>query len=161
MWNAKAVADKTWDNFKTHFLAAQTELRTQQQATSGHHGYGHWVQEEDQENSTALALTTLAESTMHKRTAFAALAEVNTNLTTKQLETALKAITSMQTSQQTSNNTRPPRKVHKPHDGYCWSHSFRISAKHNSDTCKLPKTGHKKEANKDNMMGGSTEGQGT
>ena len=25
-WNAKAEADKTWDNFKTHFLLAQTEL---------------------------------------------------------------------------------------------------------------------------------------
>jgi hypothetical protein len=159
-WNAKAVADKTWDNFKTHFLAAQTELRTQQQATSGRHGYGHWVQEEDQENSTALAIATLAESAIQERTAFAAISEVNTNLT-KQLEIALKAITAMQTSQPTSNKTKPPRKEHKPHDGYCWSHGFHISAKHNSGTCKFPKTGHKKEANKDNMMGGSTEGQGT
>ena len=36
-WNIKPTAEKTWDNFKIHFLAAQEQFRIQQ--TTQHSGY--------------------------------------------------------------------------------------------------------------------------
>jgi len=41
---------------------------------------------------------------------------------------------------------------------YCWSHGFRVSAKHNSKNCKAPKDGHKRNATASNMLNGSKVG---
>jgi hypothetical protein len=158
IWNAKPVADKTWENFKIHFLEAQTELRTQQQATSGRHGYGNWA-EENKENETAAAIAKLAEATIQDQGAFCALAEANTNLS-KQLEEAIKCITSF-TAKQGQGKENADKRKHTPNTNYCWSHGFRVGKDHTSTTCKFPKEGHKKEATITSMLGGSTAGEGT
>lgn len=158
-WNAKPVADKTWENFKLHFLEAQTELRTQQQATSGRHGFGNWA-EEDKENETAIAITKLAEATIQDQGAFSALAEANTNLS-KQLEEAIKFITAFQAKEGQGKENKTPRIKHTPNTNYCWSHGYRVGKEHTSTTCKFPKEGHKKEATRANQLGGSTAGEGT
>jgi hypothetical protein len=44
------------------------------------------------------------------------------------------------------------------HDGYCWTHGYDVAPAHNSETCKHPRPGHKRNATKDNMQGGSTIG---
>jgi hypothetical protein len=160
-WNAKPAADKTWSNFKLHFFEAQTEHRAQERNTTGRQGYGHWCQEvkENQmaQEHAAAALANLAEASATDRTALATLAATNQNLTS-QLESALKAISDLQTLLKNGKG-RPARGQHEPHDCYCWTHGYRVSKGHTSQTCKFPNEGHKREATKHNIMGGSTAGQ--
>eukprot|EP00957_Ditylum_brightwellii_P051521 3906495-Ditylum_brightwellii.AAC.1 len=40
-------------------------------------------------------------------------------------------------------------------NGYCWSHRHRVTCGHNSQSCKKPKDGHRREATQANTMGGS------
>lgn len=42
-------------------------------------------------------------------------------------------------------------------NGYCWSHGYKVTKNHNSNTCRTRKDGHKEEATRANTMGGSTE----
>jgi hypothetical protein len=61
--------EQTWDNFKTAFLNAQTELRLQQQATSSRTGFSAFAN--DKENQTTDALANLAKATAADHHAFA------------------------------------------------------------------------------------------
>jgi hypothetical protein len=45
-------------------------------------------------------------------------------------------------------------------DGYCWSHGYRCAPGHSSLTCRHQLPGHKKEATRRNIMGGSTANKG-
>lgn len=47
-WNNKALAEQTWDNFKSFFLIAQTNLMYSRRATAGRQGYGHLAQQHHQ-----------------------------------------------------------------------------------------------------------------
>jgi hypothetical protein len=154
-WNTKAAADKTWDEFKTFFLHAQSELRLQQQATSARTGFSNYVNEqENQENATHEALTNLAAAQAADRQAFCQIVTNNSELA-DQLRTALKDITSLKDLV----NNRPPPRQRKQHNSYCWTHGFRVSAEHNSANCKNPGNGHQTTATKDSIMGGSTAGK--
>jgi hypothetical protein len=42
-------------------------------------------------------------------------------------------------------------------DNYCWSHGYKVSKSHISQSCNLPKDGHKREASKAKNMGGCKE----
>jgi hypothetical protein len=156
IWNAKLAANKTWDEFKTFFLHAQSELRLQQQATSARTGFANYVNENDnQENATSEALTNLATAQAADRQAFCQIVTNNSELA-EQLRTALKDITSLK--ELVSN--RPQPRPRQKHNSYCWTHGFRVAAKHNSTNCKNPGSGHQASATKDNNMGGSTAGKG-
>jgi hypothetical protein len=151
-WNAKAVADKTWDKLKTFFLHAQSELRLQQQATSARTGFSNFVNEqENQENATANALTNLATAQAADRQAFCQIDTTNSELA-EQLRTALKGIASLKDLV----NNRPPPCQQKQNNSYCWTHGFCVAAEHNSTNCKNQGSGHQTSATKDNIMGGST-----
>ena len=39
-------------------------------------------------------------------------------------------------------------------EGYCWLHGFKVCLDHNRGNCGSPQSGHKKEANRANIMGG-------
>ena len=43
--------------------------------------------------------------------------------------------------------------------GYCWTHGYRVVCGHNSANCKRKLQGHKDNATRDNIMGGSTRGR--
>eukprot|EP00957_Ditylum_brightwellii_P078268 5951035-Ditylum_brightwellii.AAC.1 len=54
----------------------------------------------------------------------------------------------------------PARQEHNTPRGYdrnwyCWSHGYRVTQGHNSQTCKKPKKGHRREATWSNTLGGS------
>ena len=40
-------------------------------------------------------------------------------------------------------------------EGYCWTHGFKCRKGHTSATCGTPHMGHKREATRRNIMGGS------
>ena len=42
---------------------------------------------------------------------------------------------------------------------YCWTHGFICSDGHTSTTCSRPAQGHKREATRENIMGGSERGK--
>ena len=84
LWCNKQPNDKTWANFKTHFLEAQRDLRLQQQTTQSAGFHAHYInqyQDENKENETATALANLATATAADRQAFTALVTTNTSLT--------------------------------------------------------------------------------
>ena len=58
-------------------------------------------------------------------------------------------------------NPRPGRNnnTYRDNGNYCWTHGYRVGNKHNSETCKNPAPGHKKEATRANTMGGSERGK--
>ena len=63
-----------------------------------------------------------------------------------------------------SNSSKPPTPPTSEwapvKNGYCWSHGFRVAHNHSSLTCRFPNPGHKKEADRRDIMGGSTKNQG-
>jgi len=158
-WKAKPEADKTWDAFKIFFLTAQTELREQQQATSGRSGfsaYGH-DNGQDKENQVAEALANLGAAQETDRQAFCQLATTNSDLA-DQLKMALGEITSLKNLMITIKPATNITRTRQPNNNYCWTHGFRVAADHTSKTCKNPKPGHQETATKANQMEGSTAG---
>ena len=150
LWRPKLPADKTWANFKTHFLEAQRDLQLQQQTTQQagfHANYANSHQEE-----TAAALANLAKATASDRQAFAALVTTNGNLT-KQLNDALNEIKTLKKRLAGKNRS------YEPNNNYCWTHGYRVHKDHTSATCKNPAAGHQHDATRDNPMGGSTQGK--
>ena len=57
-----------------------------------------------------------------------------------------------------NNNNNNNRSGPRNHDSYCWTHGFQVGRYHTSETCRTPAEGHKKEATKDNRLGGSEAG---
>lgn len=161
LWNRKPDADKTWINFKAHFLEAQRELRLQQQ-TSKQAGFNQanlMTQEKEnyyqQHRETAEALANLATATSTDRQAFAALATTNENLS-QQLKDALQEIKDLKAKLAKTRRTPP---AYRTHNNYCWTHGFRVTGTHTSATCTRPAEGHKKEATAENTMGGNQRGK--
>lgn len=159
LWNRKPDADKTWVNFKTHFLEAQRELRLQQQTTkqAGYQANLSYQQEnvEQQHRDTAEALANLATATSTDRQAFAALAVTNENLS-QQLKEAMQEIKDLKAL--VAKGKRTPT-MYRKNNNYCWTHGYRVTENHTSATCNKPAEGHKKEATRANTMGGNQRGK--
>ena len=43
--------------------------------------------------------------------------------------------------------------------GYCWTHGFRVTKQHSSQTCSKPAAGHQNTATRQNILGGSEAGK--
>ena len=106
----------------------------------------------------------LAAATATNRATLAALTSTNGHLTKQLTEVTnnlTKALDKIQRLYNTVKNDplyqlNPPTFDPKVLCQYCWSHGFRIVArKHNSQTYKASKDGHKKEDTAINKMGGS------
>jgi hypothetical protein len=154
-WDKQQTTDKTLTNFKTHFLLAQRTLRLQQQ-TSQQAGYhSNSAQADDKDSDTAETLSCLSSAAESDRQSFAALLTNNNDLATK-LTAAMAAITALQQQ----STYKPKTNTHRTKNtSYCWTHGFKVSRVHNSESCQNPAAGHQKTANRSNLMGGSTAGQ--
>jgi hypothetical protein len=86
-WNAKPANEKIWENFKTHFLAAQETLRMQQETAQqgGFHGANamqHAITQQMYEEQS-VALANLATATSSDRKALETLTNTVANLTSE------------------------------------------------------------------------------
>ena len=172
-WRRLPQAQKTWQNFKVMFTEAHQDYR--QSHAQSHNPYmanaavlaSSPGPDDLLPQETTNALANLAVATATDRAALAALTSTNETLT-KQLEEVTKNLTkaldklhrveNTVTNSSSSSHHITSTIDHKLLRPYCWSHGFRVGRKHNSQTCKAPKPGHKKDAIATNMMGGSELG---
>jgi hypothetical protein len=151
-WRRRPTADKTWINFQTDFSEAAQDLResTSTSQASGYHGANAAIEENTRfQEETAAALANLATATASDRSTLASV--------TAALESANAEIVSLK------RQLKPKSRQHTPfgdgnrfkHGNYCWSHGFRCGKEHTSANCKWPMAGHRKDATKENKLGGS------
>jgi hypothetical protein len=159
-WNEKHLIEKTWTQFKSHFAASHHQhkkMHGESAETSGYHSDNAAVgQTEDQmAEATIGALANLATATAADRGVVVTLTQANARLV-KQLEEnsnellELKALIKKERAEK-----RGQRSFNPSPNNYCWTHGYKVGNTHTSLTCKLPKTGHKKEATRADNMGGS------
>ena len=162
-WDDRPAAEKTWLNFKSHFLEAAHKLALRRQTAQGH-GFHHANHLATSEPTMDL-LANLAQAQVADRdtqlTLNATIATLSTQL---QNQTAL--ITQLQTQLTAALAAKAPapdkdKKPKKPkdHGSYCWTHGYHVAANHTSATCRAPIDGHQAAATRDNPMGGSTKGK--
>ena len=181
-WLKKPPADKTWQNFKTHFLAAQEQMRMQQSAQqTGYYGTildNHIHQQCLQiEEATRLQCEKIEQATQDMLTAIkttdndmSTLTHTTTSHSANASQTQLdrfeemfniltKRIDQLEHRPAPSTSSTRPRRQRKDHGGYCWTHGYLVVPSHTSQTCKNKKPGHKDEATRVNNMGGSQFGK--
>ena len=160
-WTAKPEPEKTWTNFKTHFLDAQEQFRLQQ--TAKHSGYLGYLLDQ-QLNEKCMPILEAANSIVTASTAreeeLSTLSATHTAYSAQQskltdiIETLRKEVAELKEQTKKTRNTRRLNP-----NGYCWSHGYKVGPGHNSKTCNKRKPGHKEEATRDNPMGGSEAGK--
>lgn len=157
-WNRRPAIEKTWANFKLHMAQAQAEL-IEEQATAMRGGYGHAANAALQLEAATEALANLATATAMDRTTLANMTNMikEKDAQIKKLLEAAKTSAKATGEVRTKGNTKPPPDP----NGYCWKHGYRVCVGHNSMTCSNAATDpeHKKEATRENNMGGSQRGK--
>ena len=137
------MADKTWDNFTSFFLIAQTNRMFSRRATAGRQGYGHWAQKQaansDKEidNGLTEALELLATAANDDRTAFATISSSNQQLTS-QLTEAMKRLGDLENQLNQKGggeqNKKPLTYTVPNNKNYCHTHGYIIADDHTSAT---------------------------
>jgi hypothetical protein len=161
-WNEKHTIEKTWTQFKSHFAAAyrqHKQMQGESTPTAGYHSENASVApteyQMDEATIGALANLATATATAADRGVVAALTQANARLA-KQLEEnsnelrELKALINQERSAKRFQRSFNPSTANK-----CWTHGFKLGSTRTSLTCKTQKPGHKKEATRENNMGGS------
>ena len=161
-WTEKPDGEKTWINFKTHFLAAQEQFRLQQ--TTKHSGFFSYLIEKTV-NDKCTPILDAANSILTATTASdddpSTLTNTHTAYTTQhhELKTIIdnlrKEVAQLK-EQATKKKTRTPR---KDRGGYCWSHGYLVHPDHTSITCRSKKPGHQDDATWEDNKGGSQWGK--
>jgi hypothetical protein len=162
-WQSRAVAEKTWAQFKIDFATSHREFRLTNQTAqqSGFHSANMMIEQGRPEsmNDTAEAIAQLATATASDRSTVATLTTTNSKLAT-QLEAANALIAQLKNEISTlKNKIKPAWQGQRPvrttnNDSYCWSHGYQVAKSHTSDTCNMKKSGHQDAAIKSNTMGG-------
>jgi hypothetical protein len=162
-WQSRAIAGKTWAQFKLDFATAHREFRLTNQTAhqSGFHSANMMIEQGHDETmqDTVDAIAQLATATASDRGTVATLTTTNAKLAT-QLEAAHAQIAQLKNEIATLKNKIKPdwqgqRTVKtKNNDSYCWSHGYQVARSHTSVTCNMKKSGHQDAANKSNPMGG-------
>jgi hypothetical protein len=162
-WQSRAIAEKTWAQFKIDFATAHREFRITNQTAqqSGFHSANMMIEQGRTESmhGTAEAITQLATATASDRSTVATLTTTNAKLAT-QLEAANALITQLKNEIATlKNKIRPAWQVQRTvrttnNDSYCWSHYYQVAKSHTSATCNMKRSGHQDAAIKSNTMGG-------
>lgn len=176
-WLARPAHERTWVNFKEHFLQAQSHLQRIQ--ATGHNNaignFGHSANTvinadslsqlirnavvevaaplmlQQQPSQVSSAMSTTSELTDHH----AALAATNASLT-EQLQLALTELQKLKTTVSNLSRARQPTTSNKQPTGYCWSHGVTYNpTPHTSENCQKPRDGHQREATDTNRKGGS------
>jgi hypothetical protein len=162
-WQSRAIAGKTWEQFKIDFATAHREFcltnHTAQQ--SGFHSANMMIEQGHDESmqDTVDAIAQLATAMTSDRGTVATLTTTNAKLAT-QLEAAHAQIAQLKNEIATlKNKIKPawqgqgPVKTTK-HDSYCWSYGYQVAKSHTRAKCNMKKNGHQDAANKSNTMGG-------
>jgi hypothetical protein len=162
-WQSRAIAGKTWAQFKLDFATAHREFRLTNQTAhqSGFHSANMMIEQGRDESmqDTVDAITQLATATASDRGTVAAMTTTNAKLAT-QLEAAHTQIAQLKNEIATlKNKIKPAWQGQRPvkttnNDSYCWSHGYQVAKSHTSATCNIKKSGHQDAANKSNIMGG-------
>jgi hypothetical protein len=162
-WQSRAIARKTWAQFKLDFATAHREFRLTNQSAhqSGFHIANMMIEQgrEETMQNTVDAIAQLATAMASDRGTVATLTTTNDKLTT-QLEAAQAQISQLKNEIATSQNKiKPDWQGQRPiktmnNDSYCWSHGYEVAKSHTSATCNMKKSGHQDAANKSNPMGG-------
>jgi hypothetical protein len=133
-WRQLIETDKTWARLKTHFKAADTDLRlTTTSNSAGFQGAANLVTE----STTDAPETALAASQAALATSQAAL--------TAAIQGQANAISH-------PTNTTPAPTVAR---SYCWTHGSSRNLRHTSATCNNKADDHQDTATLNNKMGGS------
>jgi hypothetical protein len=110
--------------------------------------------DEDLEGAAIDAFSNLATATAVDHGIFATLTEANSHLT-KQLEEGSQTLKEIRALLRKDGKDRIYRKTFAPpNDNYCWTHGYKIARNHTIENCLYTKNEHKREANKDNNLGG-------
>jgi hypothetical protein len=162
-WQSRAIAGKTWAQFKLDFATAHREfcLTNQTAQQSGFHIDNMMIEQGSDESmqDTVKAIAHLATATASDRGTVATLTTPNAKLAT-QLEAAQALISQLKNEIATLiNKIKPACQGQRPiqttnNDSYCWSHGYQVAKSHTSATCNMKKSGHQDAANKNNTMGG-------
>jgi hypothetical protein len=163
VWQSRAIAAKTWAQFKIDFATAYREFRLTNQTAqqSGFHSANMIIEQgrDDSMQETAEAIAQLATATASDRGTVATLTTTNAKLE-NQLEAAHALITQLKSEIVTlKNNIKPVWQGQRPartanNDSYCWSHGYQVAKSHTSATCNVRKTGHQESATKTDTMCG-------
>jgi hypothetical protein len=162
-WQSRAIAEKTWAQFKLNFATAHREFRLTNQTAyqSGFHSANMMIEQGRDESmqDTVDAIAQLATATASDRGTVATLTTTNVKLAT-QLEAAHAQIAQLKNEITTlKNNIKPAWQGQRPakttnNDSYCWSHGYQVAKSHTSATCNMKKSRYQDAANKSNTMGG-------
>jgi hypothetical protein len=160
---SRAVAAKTWAQFKIDFSTAHRELRLTKQTAqqSGFHSANMMIEKVryGSMQDTAEAIAKLAMATASDRGTVTTLTTTNAKLAT-QLEADHALIAQLKSEITTlkikikhvCQGQRPARTTNN--DSYCWSHGFQVAKSHPSATCNVRKAGHQENATRIDTMGG-------
>jgi hypothetical protein len=144
-WQSRALAAKTWAQFKIDFSTAHREFRLTNQTAqqSGFHSANMMIEQsrDGSMQETAEAIAQLATATASDCGTVATLTTTNAKLAT-QLEAAHALIAQLKSEIATLKikikpvwqGQRPARTTNN--DSYCWSHGFQFAKSHTSATCK-------------------------
>jgi hypothetical protein len=156
-WQSRAIAGKTWAQFKLDFATAHREFRLTNQTAqqSGFHSANMMIDQGRDETmqDTVDAISQLATATSSYRGTVATSTKTNAKLAT-QLEAAqLKnEIATLKNNIKSAWQGQRPVKTMN-NDSYCWSHGYQVAKSHTSATCNMKKSGHQDAANKSNPIG--------
>jgi hypothetical protein len=141
-WQSRAIAAKTWSQFKIDFVTAHLEFRLTNQTAqqSGFHSANMMIEQgrDDSMQETADAIAQLAMVTASDRSTVATLTTNNAKLA-NQLEAARALIAKLKSEITTLKiklkpvwqGQWPARTTNK--DSYCWSHGYQVGKSHTSD----------------------------
>jgi hypothetical protein len=162
-WQSRAIAGKTWAQFKLDFATAHRELRLTNQTAhqSGFHSANMMIEKgrEETMQDTLDTIFQLATATASNRGTVATLTTNNANLATQlkadqaqiaQLKDKIAAL---------KNKIKPAWQGQRPikttnNESYCWYHGYQVEKSHTSATCNMKKSGQKDAATKNNPMDG-------
>jgi hypothetical protein len=148
-WQSRAIAEKTWAQFKIEFATAHREFRLTNQTAqqSGFHSANMMIEQgrDDSMHETAEdAVAQLATATASDRGTVATLTTTNAKLA-NQLEAAHALIAQLKNEIATlKNKIKPAWQGQRPakttnNDSYCWSHGYQVAKSHTSATCNIKK----------------------
>jgi hypothetical protein len=167
-WRRRPIIEKTWTNFKTDFAIAHQEFR-ESQVTSNQAGYQQAANAAytDLQQETADAIANLATATASDRSTVASLTSTNSTLSSEVTQATMKLTAANNTisslkieiaALKAGGNQREER-TYTPNLNYCWTHGYKVSRRHTSDTCKGKRDGHKDDATRTDNKGGSQRGK--
>jgi hypothetical protein len=157
VWQSRAIAGKTWAQFKINFATVHREFRLTNQTAqqSGFHSANMMIEQGryDSMQETAEAIARLETATASDRGTEATLITTNVKLA-NQLEAAHVLIAQLKSEIATLKiKLRPVWQRQRParamdNDSYCWSHGYQICKSHTSASYQVRKTGHQEAATK-------------